>query len=78
MSWMRALPRRPPTLELLMPDDIPFYPDLLCWEAPLRPNEAPVDDCPCRVCSWVRLSSAESPIKPSDPAWGALLEVSQR
>lgn len=64
-------------------DPIPFYPDLRCHRAPLRPGHAPKDGCDCRICQWaldralneVALNDATGPIRPGTPEWGALLET---
>ena len=49
-----------------------FYPDNPCSSAPLREGSAPVDGCPCAVCSSLRLNRGE-PVKPYTPEWNLLM-----
>jgi hypothetical protein len=66
-----------------MPDDdpIPFYPDLRCHRAPLRPGIAPKVGCGCRICLWATaraeheavLNGVTELVRPGTPQWDALL-----
>ena len=60
-----------------MPDPIPFYPALPCWQAPLREGSTPKPGCLCRVCLWARgeRDKNDGPVRPDTPAWGALLTL---
>lgn len=63
-------------------EPIPFYPNLACHLAPLRPGAAPLVDCRCRICDWARAKDAlevsVGPILPGTPAWDALLSEATR
>ena len=50
-----------------------LYSDFPCSEAPLRPGEAPVEGCECKVCAAMQPRD-EGPVRPGTPAWAALLE----
>jgi hypothetical protein len=60
-----------------------YYPDMPCHAAQLRPGEAPLLGCECRICDWARsrsrhdslLDAITGPILPGTPAWDALMEV---
>lgn len=63
-------------------EPIPFYPDLRCHRAPLRPGAAPAQGCDCRICQWATARAANEalmdsvtsqPIRPGTPEWDALL-----
>ena len=56
-----------------MVEPLPTYPDFPCSEAPLRPGEAPVEGCECKVCAAMQPRD-EGPVRPGTPAWAALLE----
>lgn len=69
-----------------MPDEVsPYYPDMPCYTAPLRPGSAPQDGCICKVCQWARLrqrddlllDAASGPIVPGTSAWKALLAAAR-
>lgn len=59
----------------------PYYPEMACHLAPLRPNIVPFRDCLCRLCSWARATARydaaleAGPVRPGGGRWDALLEI---
>ena len=56
-----------------MTADSEFYPENPCSEAPLRPGEAPIDGCPCKVCIQLRVNSG--PVRPGTPEWDYIVRL---